>query len=106
MKKPNAGTEPPLAFAVEVGAGWERWARHRSGAELEEIQRRLRQLLEDFGKPHLHAGLGLRRLTPRLFEFRISTGTRVVFAYIKPRTFRLAMTGSHDEVRAWLRENT
>jgi hypothetical protein len=27
------------------------------------------------------------------------------FAYIKPRTFRLAMTGSHDEVRAWLREN-
>jgi hypothetical protein len=73
---------------------------------LEEIQRRLGQLLEDFGKPHLHADLGLRRLTPRLFEFRISTGTRVVFAYIKPRTFRLAMTGSHDEVRAWLRENT
>ncbi len=105
MKKPNPGTEPPLAFAVELGAGWERWARHRTEAELEEIRGRLTQVLEGFGKPYLHGGLGLRRLTPRLFEFRTSKGTRVVLAYIKPRTFRLAMTGSHDEVRAWLRES-
>jgi hypothetical protein len=90
---------------VERGPSWARWARHRTDAGLEEIAGRLRQLQECFGKPHFHAGLGLRRLTPRLFEFRISRGIRVVFAFIKPRTVCLAMTGSHDEVRAWLKEN-
>lgn len=72
---------------------------------MEEINARLVQLQESFGKPHLHAGLGLRRLTKRLFELRISKGIRVVFAFIKPHTFQLAMTGSHDEVRMWLKEN-
>src|SRR5438445_4562463 len=105
MKKPNGGTEPPAAFAVETGPSWERWARHRTDAELEEIETRLKELQESFGRPHVHAGLGLRRLTARFFEFRISRGTRVVFAFVKPRTFRLAMTGSHHEVRAWLKEN-
>ena len=90
---------------VEFGRGWERWARRRTTTELEEIGARLKQLQEGFGKPHLHAGLGLRRLTPRVFEFRISKGIRIVFVLIKPRTFRLAMTGNHDEVRSWLKEN-
>ena len=105
MKKPQSGTEPPVAFAIEKGPSWHRWARHRTEAELEEIRQRLEELKAGFGKPHFHAGLGLRRLTPRLFEFRLSRGIRVVFAFIKPRTFRLAMTGNHDEVRAWLKEN-
>jgi hypothetical protein len=34
-----------------------------------------------------------------------SRGIRVAFALIKPKTFRLAMTGNHDEARAWLKEN-
>jgi len=105
MKKPNAGMEPPRVFAVEQGTSWARWARRRTDADLEEIAARLRELQEGFGKPHLHAGLGLRRLSPRLFEFRVSGSIRVVFALVKPRTFRLAMTGTHDEVRAWLKEN-
>ena len=105
MKKPSDGTEPPKDFEIEFGRGWERWARCRTTKELEEIGVRLKQLREGFGKPHLHAGLGLRRLTPRLFEFRISKGIRIVVALIKPRTFRLAMTGNHDEVRTWLKEN-
>jgi hypothetical protein len=39
------------------------------------------------------------------FEFRISRDLRVVFLFIRPNTFRLMMTGNHDEVRAWLKEN-
>ncbi len=105
MKKPNGGTEPPRAFAVEIGPSWQRWARRRTGAELREIEARLKDLQESVGKPHIHTGLGLRRLTPKFFEFRISKGTRVVFAFSKPRTFQLAMTGNHDEVRAWLKDN-
>lgn len=96
---------PPAVFVVETGPAWRRWARYRTEAQLEEIRERLEELKTGFGKPHRHAGLGLRRLTPRLFEFRLSREVRVVFALIKPNTLRLAMAGTHDEVRTWLKEN-
>lgn len=106
MKRPAAGTEPPRAFVVELGPSWKRWAKHRSDIELEEINQRLEQLVGTFGKPHIHAGLGLRRLHDNVFEFRISHGIRVVFLFFKPNRLQLMMTGNHDEVRAWLKQNT
>jgi hypothetical protein len=105
MKKPHRGTEPPRAFAVEWGASWKGWAKHRTDSELEEVNQRLLQLVATFGKPHGHAGLGLRRLRGNVFEFRISRGLRVVFLFFKPNRLQLMMTGNHDEVRAWLKEN-
>src|SRR6266566_9757015 len=105
MKKPPVGTEPPRAFVVELGPSWKRWARHRSDSDLEEINQRLLALVESFGKPHAHTGLGLRRLCDNAFEFRISRGIRVVFLFFKPNRLQLMMTGNHDEVRAWLKEN-
>ncbi len=105
MKNSNAGTERPKVFAVEHGTSWNRWAKHHTDTELEEIARRLPALQDAFGKPHLHAGLGFRRLTKVFFEFRISRNLRLVFALIKPTTLRLAMCGNHDEVRAWIKEN-
>jgi hypothetical protein len=91
---------------IEQGTSWRRWAKHRNQAELEEIARRLLELQENFGRPHLHAGLGLRRLTKAFFEFRISRDVRVVLAWIKPNVLRLAMCGNHDEVHAWIKENS
>jgi hypothetical protein len=52
MKKPHRGTEPPGAFAVEWGASWKGWAKHRTDSELEEVNQRLRELVATFGKPH------------------------------------------------------
>lgn len=106
MKNPTSGTEPPMAFAVEPGTTWKRWAKHRTNAELQAISERLEQLKEDFGKPHQHAGLGVRRLSQHFFEFRISRDVRVVFALIKPNIIRLAMCGNHNEVRNWIKENS
>ena len=105
MKKPRAGTEAPRAFVVELGLSWRRWARQRNASDLEEINQRLVQLVETFGKPHPHLGLGLRRLRDNAFEFRISRGVRGVFLFFKPNRLHLMMTGNHDEVRAWLKEN-
>lgn len=105
MKRPSDGTELPRDFAVDHGPSWHRSAKHRSEADLQEIAARLAELQYTFGRPHAHGDLGLRRLTARLFEFRISRGVRVVFAWVKSRTIRLTMCGKHDEVRAWLKEN-
>ena len=104
MKKPPDGTETPKAFVVELGASWRRWARRRSGSELEEINQRLVQLVETFGKPHAHFGLGLRHLRENAFEFRISRGIRIVFLFFKPNRLQLMMAGNHDEVRTWLKQ--
>lgn len=105
MKKPHGGTEPPGAFAVEWGTSWRGWAKRRTDSELEEVNQRLPQLAAAFGKPHGHAGLGLRHLRGNAFEFRISRGIRVVFLFFKPSRLQLMMIGNHDEVRAWLKEN-
>jgi hypothetical protein len=72
---------------------------------LEEINDRLREIIEAFGRPHVHSGLGLRRLRKSIFEFRISRDIRVVFLFFRPNRLQLVMTGNHDEVRAWLKEN-
>src|SRR3954453_1103191 len=101
MKRPHRGTEPPRAFVVELGASWRRWAKNRSDLELEELGQCLSQLVETFGRPHIHRGLGLRRLRENAFEFRLSRDLRVVFLFFEPNRLRLMMTGSHHEVRAW-----
>jgi hypothetical protein len=98
--------EEPRASVIELGSSWSRWAKARSETDLQQINERLKQLQAGFGNPHLHAGLGIRRLSPRVFEFRVSRDLRVVFLVIKPNIFRPMMCGKHDEVRAWLKENT
>ena len=90
---------------VEISSGWRRWAKRSTDPELEEINLRLHQLQEGFGKPHLHAGLGIRRLGPHIFEFRVSSNLRAVFVIIRPNIFRLVMCGNYDDVRTWLKEN-
>jgi hypothetical protein len=59
-------------------------------------------LVEGFGRPHVHAGLGIRKLGSRLFECRGSLGLRFVFQGRTDDLF-VAFLGSHDEVRTLLR---
>jgi hypothetical protein len=105
MKKPGNGTAPSKVFAVELGASWDRWAKRRSEDELLEVNQRMTELVEAFGKPDEHAGLGIRRFEGNAFEFRISRGLRVIFLFLKPATLRMIMVGNHDDVRAWCKEN-
>jgi hypothetical protein len=105
MKKPGSGTAPSKVCAVELATSWDRWAKRRSDDELIEINQRIMELVQAFGKPHEHAGLGVRRLEGNAFEFRISRGLRVIFLFLKPLTLRMIMVGNHDDVRAWCKEN-
>ena len=57
---------------------------------------------EAFGKPHLHSGLGIRRLKKDYFEFRAGRDTRVMFK-LEGSTATLVMAGNHDEARRFLK---
>ncbi len=59
-------------------------------------------LAESFGHPHLHSGLGIRKLGDRMFECRGNLALRFIFQN-RPEALFVSFLGSHDEVRALLR---
>ena len=73
-----------------------------SGADREQIAESLRALSDGFGRPHLHAGIGIRRLRKDLFECRAGLHWRIVFFAEKGLLTAYAVM-THDEVKAWLR---
>lgn len=53
--------------------------------------------------PHLHTGLGLRKLhRSGIYEARIGLGLRVAFG-IEGNTINLHRVGNHDEIRRYLK---
>ncbi len=38
----------------------------------------LRDLMDTFGKPHLHAGIGVRKLAPNYYECRVDLRWRIL----------------------------
>jgi mRNA-degrading endonuclease YafQ of YafQ-DinJ toxin-antitoxin module len=56
------------------------------------------------GDPHLHAGLGIRKLhASGIWEARVGLGLRVVYT-LEADLLTLARVGSHDEIRRYLRQ--
>ena len=62
----------------------------------------LQQLEQDFGNPHAHRGLGIRRLTGNFFEIRVGLDLRLVFQN-RPESILFLTAGSHDEIQKFLR---
>ena len=63
----------------------------------------LRQLPVAFGRPHAHAGIGLRQLRRGIFEARLGLQLRVIFE--RDGDLLVVKTlGTHDDVRRYLRE--
>lgn len=61
------------------------------------------QLLVSFGKPHLHQGLGIRKIHSRgIYEFRIGKQWRVVFTHPEKDILMLHIFGNHNEVQCFL----
>ncbi|MBI3180881.1 MAG: hypothetical protein HYZ28_01920 [Myxococcales bacterium] len=55
------------------------------------------------GQPHLHSGLGLRKLHPRgIFEARLGLGLRLLFAF-GSNTATLIRIATHEEVKHYLK---
>lgn len=91
---------PPLG--VEYTWRFRDEARLLADDQFDRLEEALGQLPTAFGQPHLHSGLGIRRLKGNYFEFRVGRDLRVVFT-LEGSTAILRMVGNHDKVRAFLK---
>ena len=62
----------------------------------------LRQFQEYLKTGQAPGGLGLRKLHRRTYEFRVGLSIRVVYV-VEGETVYLALLGSHDDVRRFLK---
>jgi hypothetical protein len=59
------------------------------------------ELPEAFGRPHVHSGLGIRKLGENIFECRGNVSLRFVFQD-RPTDLFVSFLGNHEEVKALL----
>jgi hypothetical protein len=53
-----------------------------------------------WGKPHLHAGAGIRKLAPRHYECRAGLSLRFVFEDLGKNGLFFILLRNHDQVRS------
>ena len=87
---------------IDLHPRFQKRAAKLSAADRQHISASLAALRDGFGLPHLHSGLGIRRLRRDLFECRAGLYWRIIFLAEKGiLTAYDVMT--HDQVRVWLR---
>lgn len=60
------------------------------------------ELPASFGRPHAHTGLSIRKLRPKLFEFRAGLELRLLFRN-EAEGLYVGFVGNHDEVQKVLK---
>ncbi len=91
---------PPLA--IEFTGRFRDTARTLSISQVASLEEALKKLPTALGQPHVHHGLGIRRLKNNYFEFRVGRDIRVVFT-LEGSTAILRLVGRHDQVRDYLK---
>ena len=78
--------------------------RSKTKAERQEIGDAINRALESWGRPQLHSGIGIRRLTKGLFECRVGLDDRLAFVFIAtPAELVFFFIGNHDEIQKLIR---
>jgi mRNA-degrading endonuclease YafQ of YafQ-DinJ toxin-antitoxin module len=67
-----------------------------------EIARVINAVRDGFGTPHLHSGLGIRRLERDYFECRVGLRLRLVFRARRSVLYFIT-AGDHDEIERFLK---
>jgi mRNA-degrading endonuclease YafQ of YafQ-DinJ toxin-antitoxin module len=67
-------------------------------ARRREIARVIDATHAGFGRPHLHSGIGIRRLRQNYFECRAGLDIRLLFRVERNRLIFVA-AGNHNEIR-------
>ena len=96
-----ATSKPTLR--IELSPEFRNAIRKLTKSKRRQIGQVLNSIQDGFGKPHLHSGLGVRRLRGNYFECRAGLKLRLVFRGERGvLTFTAA--GDHDEVRKLLKD--
>jgi mRNA-degrading endonuclease YafQ of YafQ-DinJ toxin-antitoxin module len=75
----------------------------RTNVERAAVMTVLLALPKALGRPHDHAGLGLRKIhASGIWEVRVGLGLRIVFT-LADNTLTLVRLGTHDDVRRFLK---
>jgi len=78
--------------------------RSRSKSERQEIGAAINRVLECWGRPHVHSGIGIRRLTKTIFECRVGLDDRLTFVFMaSPPELVFFFIGNHDEIQKLIR---
>ena len=88
--------------SVRIEATLRKKIRGKPLAQRRAIGRRIAEIQEAIGKPHLHRGLGLRKLRDEYFEARLGLQERLVFENTSDALV-FEFIGNHDEVKRFLR---
>ena len=75
------------------------------GLGIKEIGAAIHKVTTSWGHPHLHGGVGIRRLGPAYFECRTGLRVRLVFKALAPNLLHFVFLGNHDEIRRFLKSN-
>jgi hypothetical protein len=98
----------PICCEVQTTTAFKKAVRKLGSSEKEKaaLIERIGEVGRQFGKPHRHAGLGIRDLGGGLHECRSGLDLRLVFVKdgaTKPPTLYFDMIGNHDEVKRYLK---
>jgi len=78
--------------------------RQRSKPDRKVIGEAMNAVLAAWGRPYLHSGISIRRLTKDIFEFRVGLDERLAFVFIAtPPELVFFFIGNHDEVQQLIR---
>ena len=73
-----------------------------SASQVAAIEEAIENLRQGFGQPHLHSGLGVRKLRRNLYECRAGRDLRILF-WAQKGTLIAFDIMTHDEIQAFLR---
>ena len=92
---------------IKTSKTFEKAWRKLGSKEIKSVAESLDAVVNSFGKPHSHKGLGLRNLNIKggvAYEVRIGLGLRSVFQ-VEGECLYFRMIGNHDDVQAWIKNN-
>lgn len=87
---------------IELHPRFVRRSGQLSRAERTQVAQCLTSLQEGFGLPHLHSGLGIRRLRKDLFECRAGLHWRIIF-FAEKGVLTAYDIMTYGQLKAWLR---
>jgi mRNA-degrading endonuclease YafQ of YafQ-DinJ toxin-antitoxin module len=80
--------------------------RLRSKAERKLIGEAMNAVVANWGHPHRHSGIGIRRLTKSIFECRIGLDQRLAFVFVAtPPELLFFFLGNHDDIQRLIRSS-